>query len=116
MATKKMFRISTDSGKHVEVEQMASFTREIAGTRFQFVVTKESGGVGHCVTHRLSGFKVCGVPYMAMLGASRITWKDAGEAALQTLLDRYGEQRVFDILSQAERCRYGLAADKPAGT
>lgn len=91
----------------LELAQLATFTHYLKGRQFRFVVTQEHPALPICVTHRLSGFRVCNVSPL-QLAASRGDAKSAGQAALIKLLAEKTEDRVHDVISRAEDMGYAV--------
>ena len=91
----------------ISVRKRAGFDRVIGGRRFRFAVTDETQGFGQCVTHTRSGKRVCAIavggaylPAYSKLAGTAYTAR--ANLALDALIARVGEERVAQVLSDAE--------------
>lgn len=98
----RTFQVSGTDGKMMEATQLATFTRYIKGVQFRFVVTRLAGSNVASVTHRVSRIKVCDVATHSAIAAAG-DWILAGRSALEDFLKLYGETRVHQVLSAAEK-------------
>lgn len=90
-------------GYEDEAEQLATFTHYVKGSQFRFIVTRYASEVS--VTHRLTGLRICApTQIVSALG----DYAAAGKAAVQSLINTKGADRVHDVLTRAEQKGYGL--------
>jgi hypothetical protein len=101
----KTITLRLQDGSTKTVEKFAAFNYEIGGQSFRFCVTESLDTVGKCITHEVSGLKVCPLsvgasylPAFAHLG----TDEARAMVALEQLIDRHGAARIRSVISAAE--------------
>lgn len=100
MALYKLTIATQDGSVQVEGQR---FSHYINNLRFWFVVHEAHDRSNLLVvTHLDSGYRVCQVPFMTLqaMAGDRPT---AARAALNELVARIGESKVYSVLSEAEK-------------
>lgn len=92
----KTFTITLGNGQKRDVEQLATFTADVQGERFRFVVIHDAATIS--LTHRDSGKRVAKIEY-ASIQAARGDYTVAGKAALAKVIERAGDARVRSVLA-----------------
>jgi hypothetical protein len=83
------------TGKHVHtVDSFGEFKHEIAGETFEFVITMDLSGIGHNVTHKASGMRVCTID-----DGDRETLLQRALNCLSRLVQRSGDERVRSVIA-----------------
>ncbi|WP_156509268.1 hypothetical protein [Ralstonia mannitolilytica] len=96
----KTFKVAGADGP-IEAEQLGTFAYYIQNIQFRFVITKLPGMPTADVTHRVSGKRLCAIPFTALQAAVG-DYVVAGKGELRNLIDRVGEARVRSVLAAAE--------------
>lgn len=99
-------RVSCTDSEPRSVTCFARFTRELQGEVYEFAVTRETSGIGQCLTHVASGKKVCslGVPASFLPAYAKLAsaqYRARGELSLDALIAKHGEARVRSVIASA---------------
>lgn len=98
----KTFNIMSENGI-IAVQQFATFTYYINNVQFRFVVTAATNrSDSFTVTHRHSTKKLTEYSAFELIAACH-DHKVAGKSAIIKLINRVGADRVFSVLSAAEK-------------
>lgn len=95
-------KVAGPDGQELEATQLATFTTYIKNVQFRFIVTRIDGSNTPAITHRATRMKVCDVPVHSAI-ANAGDWIATGRGALEDFIKRIGEDRIYSVLSEAER-------------
>lgn len=98
-------------GNSADAEQLGTFMYPVKERQFYFIVTRYESKIR--VTHRLSGLWICTLD-KDVTSAARVDYVASGQAAVRSVIDAKGVDRLYDVLTSAEKKGYGLLDGKPA--
>lgn len=110
----KTFPVKTGDGQTLQATQLATFTRYIKNVQFRFVVT-QLPSQDPVVTHRATGMKVVDIS-PTMMASCRGNATDAGYATLTNFVTEKGEERIYEVLTKAEKALQQNAAPATPAT
>lgn len=90
-----------EGGRTLPARQLASLTRYVKNVQFRLLVTQTEGDALPVVTQRSTGYRVCALTY-SEIQQNRSDYKEAAKDAFARLVNRVGEDKVFDVLHGAE--------------
>lgn len=99
-------RVACTNSEPRNVTCFARFTRELQGEVYEFAVTRETYGVGQCLTHVASGRKVCALGVSARFRCeyaklATAAYRARGELSLDALIAKHGEARIRSVIASA---------------
>lgn len=95
-------KVAGPNGAELQAKQLATFTTYIKGVQFRFIVTRLDSSNIAAITHRSTRMKVCDVPTHTAISSAG-DWIAAGRRALEDFIKRIGEDRIYTVLSAAEK-------------